>query len=63
MRVTTVFNKPLALQGAFVRRVEFGPIGIVVDVVKRQHRHRCIPTGQLGPPFHRYQRAHGHGLA
>jgi transposase len=41
MRVTTVFNKLLALQGAFVRRVEFGPLGIVVDVAKRHRRQRC----------------------
>ena len=41
MRITTVFNKLLGLQGAFVRRVEFGPFGIVVDVAKRHRRHRC----------------------
>ena len=41
MRVTTVFNKLLALQGAFVRGVAFGPAGIVVDVAKRHRRHRC----------------------
>ena len=32
MRVTTVFNKLLALQGAFVQRVEFTADGIVVGV-------------------------------
>ncbi len=41
MRVTTVFNKLLALQGAFVPGVAFGPVGIVVDVAKRHRRHRC----------------------
>ena len=41
MRVTTVFNKLLSLQGAFVRRVEFGPLGILVDVAMRRRRHRC----------------------
>ncbi len=41
MRVTTVFNKLLALQGAFVRKVEFGPAGVLVDVAKRHRRHRC----------------------
>ena len=41
MRVTTVFNKLLALQGAFVRGVAFGPAVIVVDVAKRHRRHRC----------------------
>ena len=41
MRVTTVFNGLLALQGAFVRGVAFDPTGIVVDVARRHHRHRC----------------------
>ena len=41
VRITTVFNKLLARQGAFVRKVEFGPAGIVVDVARRQRRHRC----------------------
>jgi transposase len=41
VRVTTVFNKLLALQGAFVRHVEFGPLGIVVEVAKRHRRNRC----------------------
>ena len=41
MRVTTVFNKLLVLQGAFVRKVEFGPQGIIVDVAKRHRRCRC----------------------
>ena len=41
MRVTTVFNKLLALQGALVRGVAFGPAGIVVVVAKRHRRHRC----------------------
>ncbi len=41
MRVTTVFNKLLVLQGAFVRGVTFRPTGIVVDVAKRHRRHRC----------------------
>ncbi len=41
MRLTTVFNKLLALQGAFVRKVEFGPGGILVEVARRQRRHRC----------------------
>ncbi len=41
MRVTTVFNKLLCLQGAFVRGVAFTPTGIVVDVAKRHRRNRC----------------------
>ena len=41
MRITTVFNKLLCLQGAFVRGVVFGPAGILVDVAKRHRRNRC----------------------
>ena len=41
MRVTTVFNKLLALQGAFVRGVAFSPTGIMVDVAKQHRRNRC----------------------
>lgn len=41
MRVTTVFNKLLCLQGAFVRGVDFGPARILVDVAKRHRLHRC----------------------
>jgi hypothetical protein len=48
VRFTTVFNKLLALQAAFVRGVAFGPAQIVVDVVKRPRRHRC-PVRLLDP--------------
>ena len=41
VRVTTVFNKLLSLQGAHVRRVEFTAGGIVVGVRRRARRHRC----------------------
>jgi transposase len=41
VRVTTVFNKLLALQGGFVRQVVFGQAGVVVDVARRARRHRC----------------------
>ena len=41
MRITTVFNKLLALQGAFVRSVEFGFEEIVVTVERRARLHRC----------------------
>ncbi len=41
MRITTVFNKLLCLQGAFVKRVDFGPVEIMVDVAKRHRRNRC----------------------
>ncbi len=44
MRATTVFNKLIALQGAFVQRVEFTADGIVVGVLIRATRRN--PTGE-----------------
>jgi transposase len=41
VRITTVFNKILALQGGYVRRVAFCKDAIVVDVAKRHRRNRC----------------------
>ena len=41
MRLTTVFNKLLCLQGAFVRAVKFGFEEIVVTVTPRKRLHRC----------------------
>lgn len=41
MRITTVFNKLLALQGAWVRGVRFAPDAIVVTVARRGRRHHC----------------------
>lgn len=41
MRLTTVFNKLLRLQGAFVRDVKFGFEEIVVTVRPRRRLHRC----------------------
>lgn len=41
MRITTIFNKLLALQGAFVQNVEFVTEAIVVIVGRRARRHRC----------------------
>ena len=41
MRITTVFNKLLSLQGAFVREVRFTPEAVVVTVSRRARRHRC----------------------
>jgi len=41
VRVTTVFNKLLSLQGAFVRKVEFDFDEIRVTVARRARRHRC----------------------
>jgi hypothetical protein len=44
MRVTTAFNKMLAIEGATVAQVTFGPQGMVVDVRDRARRLRC-PCG------------------
>jgi hypothetical protein len=41
VRITTVFNKLLALQGALVRRVSFGTTAITVEVEKRARKLRC----------------------
>jgi transposase len=41
VRISTVFNKLLSLQGAWVRKVRFGAEEVVVTVEKRARRHRC----------------------
>lgn len=47
MRVTTAFNKLLALPGANVTSVAFSPEGVVVGVTRRRHRPSC-PCGWKG---------------
>jgi transposase len=41
VRITTVFNKLLSLQGAFVREVQFQRDAVMVSVRHRRRRHRC----------------------
>lgn len=41
MRISTVFNKLLSLQGAWVRSVRFGASEIMVAVERKARRHRC----------------------
>ncbi len=41
MRITTVFNKLLRLQGAFVREVQFNAEAVVITVAQRGERLRC----------------------
>ena len=41
MRLKTVFNRLLSLQGALVRDVEFGPEHVVVTVARQARKHRC----------------------
>ena len=45
MRITTVFNKLLRLQGAFVQAVQFGPEVTRVTVAKRARLCRCPHCG------------------
>jgi len=42
MRITTVFNKLLSLQGAFVQQVEF-LVGVILVTVIRRARLHCCP--------------------
>ncbi|MGH9007660.1 MAG: transposase [Acidimicrobiales bacterium] len=44
MRVTTAFNKMVAIAGASVASVSFTPEGIVVGLRRRRAKHRC-PCG------------------
>ena len=47
MRVTTAFNKLLAIPGASVASVTFGPEGVVVGLRRRSRRPNC-PCGWKG---------------
>lgn len=47
MRVTTAFNRLLALQGARVIDVLFGPAGTTVRVALRRRRAACSGCGQV----------------
>lgn len=44
MRVTTAFNKMLAINGATIREVTFTPEGVVVDLRRRSSKLQC-PCG------------------
>lgn len=52
MRVTTAFNRLLALEGASVERVTFAKQGIVVGVRLRRRRRVCSRCGQLVAATH-----------
>jgi transposase len=47
VRVTTAFNRLLALQGARVIDVLFGPAGVTVRVALRRRRAACSGCGQV----------------
>ena len=52
MRVTTAFNRLLALQGARVIDVLFGPAGVTVRVALGRRRAACSSCGQLCRQVH-----------
>ena len=58
MRVTTAFNKMLALPGAWVRDVAFGAEGVVVTVALKTRKPVCSGCGTrgLGVKEHRTKR-------
>lgn len=56
MRVTTAFNRMLALPRAWVRDVEFGIEGVIVTVALRQGVPVCSGCGARGLPIKEYRR-------
>src|SRR4051794_29858729 len=52
VRVTTAFNRLLALQGARVIDVLFGPAGTTVQVALRRRRAACSGCGQVWRRVH-----------
>lgn len=52
MRVTTAFNRLLALPGASVTDVSFSPEGVIVTVRLRRRRRVCGECGQLAGHVH-----------
>lgn len=52
MRVTTAFNRLLALPGASVTDVSFSPEGVIVSVRLRRRRRVCGECGQLAGHVH-----------
>ncbi|MCA1734874.1 MAG: ISL3 family transposase [Actinobacteria bacterium] len=59
MRVSTAFNKMLAISGAGVERVEFTEAGIVVGLRLRARTHRC-PCGRKAPGYDHSRRRWRH---
>ncbi len=56
MRVTTAFNRLLALPGASVIDVGFGGEGVIVTVRLRRRRRVCSRCGQSGPELQIHDR-------
>lgn len=59
MRVSTAFNRMLALDGVSVTTVAFTGEGIVVGLRRRARRHRC-PCGRRAPGYDRSTRRWRH---
>jgi len=55
VRVTTAFNRMLALPGAWVRDVAFGAEGVVVTVALRAERPACCGCGARGLGIKEYR--------
>jgi transposase len=55
VRVTTAFNRMLALPGAWVRDVAFGVEGVIVTVVLRAERPVCAGCGAHGLGIKEYR--------
>jgi transposase len=59
VRVSTAFNRMLAIPGASVTAVAFTDNGIVVSLRRRSRRHRC-PCGHRAPGYDRSTRRWRH---
>jgi transposase len=59
VRVSTAFNRILAIPGASVSTVAFTGDGIVVGLRQRARRHRC-PCGQVAPGYDHSRRRWRH---
>jgi transposase len=59
VRVTTAFNRMLAIPGAWVASVAFTDHGVVVGLRRRQRRHRCV-CGVVAPAYDHSRRRWRH---
>lgn len=59
MRVTTVFNRMLGLEGTSVSGVSFGGEGMIVAIRPRRKRHFC-PCGEPGVGYDHHRRRWRH---
>lgn len=59
MRVTTAFNRMLAIPGAWVASVAFTNDGVVVGLRRRRRQHRCV-CGAVAPGYDHSRRRWRH---